>query len=80
MEAKFTKGDWVVWGDWAIKSSINGELIASFECYGGRSQESFANANLIASAPDMYSKLKEIADNNFFTVEIEEILSKARGE
>lgn len=49
-----------------------------------------ANAALIAAAPEMYAKLKELADvlrfggmrctNRTMAQEIEEILKKARGE
>jgi hypothetical protein len=85
---KFTKGPWEIFGDWAINDS-NGRLIAQFEplCDDislANTDESFANAHLIAAAPEMYALLKNIQLEHCNTAklynEIDDLLAKARGE
>lgn len=76
-EAKFTKGPWKVWGDWAIKDCTPDEnLIATYE------HGEFANANLIAAAPEMYEMLEAIATLRIVPTErkLSELLAKVRGE
>lgn len=90
-EAKFTPAPWKVWGDWAIKDCTKAEnLIAQFE------DGNFANAHLIAAAPEMYAmlertasiiKMAEETDYQCYGAEmredvaaINELLAKARGE
>lgn len=58
---KHTKGPWVVFGDWGIKDT-DGRIIATFDALNsdlsnGNSDESFANAALIAAAPDLLEAL-----------------------
>lgn len=83
-KAKFTKGEWSVYGDWAIKRKGTTEILASFEERGFNNQEGFANAHLIAAAPEMYAMLKDIAErypNSRHIYEpINNLLAKARGE
>lgn len=62
MNTKFTEGPWNVWGDWAIHDSSE-RLIAQFEDLASDvdncvSDEAFANAKLIAAAPDLYEALE----------------------
>lgn len=66
---KHTKGPWVVFGDWGIKD-IDGRIIATFEALNddlsnANSDESFANAELIAAAPDLLEALKGLYTNLF---------------
>ena len=83
MKAKFTSGPWQV----LIHSSYI-EVGAGLDKNGfwddkicnSINHKYEADAHLITASPDMYNKLKEIADNNFFTSEINELLAKARGE
>lgn len=91
--SEFTKGPWAVFGDWGI-TDISGRFIAQFEplsddISSGNSSESFANANLIAAAPDMYEALEEALKamliNGFDpdcvpVVKLKYTLKKARGE
>lgn len=63
---KHTKGPWVVFGDWGIKD-IDGRIIATFEALNddlsnANSDESFANAELIAAAPDLLEALENLCD------------------
>lgn len=71
-EAKFTKGPWKVNGDWMIIDST-GRLIAQFEplndeLSNGNTKESFANAALIAAAPEMYDMLQKAANELLFMI------------
>ena len=87
-EPKFTPGPWI---------NCDGETIETKKAriciiapLNLTQEESDANAALIAAAPEMYAKLKELADvlrfggmrctNRTMAQEIEEILKKARGE
>lgn len=89
MSAKFTKGKWSVHGDWMIVDS-NGRLIAQFEPLSDdlsnvNTPESFANARLIAAAPEMYELLETIENDSSQVPEwlwnkIQATLKKARGE
>lgn len=88
-ETKFTKGEWLIFGDWGIKDK-NDRLIAQFEPLNddispGNTDESFANAHLIAAAPEMYDLLSTIeSDSNqvptWLWDRIQQVLAKARGE
>lgn len=85
MEAKFTKCEWSIFGDWGIcKNGWETELIATFEPRGAGQKEGFANAHLIAAAPEMYEMLESIrenyGENDTVGVEIDELLAKAGGE
>lgn len=95
MKTKFTKGEWSIFGDWGIcKNGRETELIATFEPRGVGQKEGFANAHLIASAPEMYemlerqSKLMGFLDaQTHANIEldavkraIDKLLAKARGE
>lgn len=84
MSAKFTKGPWGVHGDWMIVDS-SGRLIAQFEplnddLSNANTPESFANAHLIAAAPEMYKALDDLANGRGLDFPIEQLLKKARGE
>ena len=88
MTAKFTKGPWSVKGDWMIVDSTE-RLIAQFEplndeISNGNTPESFANAALIACAPEMYGLLSKLQiEGGLGTArhrEIDRLLAKARGE
>lgn len=85
-EPKFTPGPW---------NNCDGETIETRKAriciiapLNLTQEESDANAALIAAAPEMYTKLKELADvlrfggmrctNRTMAQEIEEILKKAR--
>jgi hypothetical protein len=90
---KFTKGDWVAFyphevlseGLMSIESDV-GKLICKAEVYKSNISEATANAHLIAAAPEMYQLLKLISDLSLITDdkglsdEIDDLLSKARGE
>lgn len=88
-QTKFTKGPWKVYGDWMIIDS-NGRLIAQFEplndeLSNGNTAESFANAYLIAAAPEMYEMLERVAqtalpETGALFDEVQRLLAKARGE
>lgn len=97
-ETRFTKAPWRVNGDWMIVDSTD-RLIAQFEplndeLSNGSTKESFANAALIAAAPEMYEMLDsirqclewgyshdEIAGQLLdYTNGLKVLLSKARGE
>ena len=63
METKFTKGPWKIYGDWGIQpagAKGNEKIFAEFshdaEC--DNTQEGFANAYLIKSAPEMFEALR----------------------
>ena len=84
---KFTKSPWQVKGDWMIVDS-NDRLIAQFEplndeLSNSNTPESFANAALIAAAPEMYEMLKvllpQIAGSPA-ALKVNRLLAKARGE
>ena len=92
---KFTKGPWSVGNMehdgakyvYPIESLSSGGLVCN--CYGttasmvdwyaGANSVKF-NAALIASAPEMYKFLKDIASGNGVDYPIEQLLAKARGE
>lgn len=61
--SKHTPGPWIVFGDWAIQDK-NNRLIAQFEPLNddgnGNSEESFANADLIAAAPELLEALQNL--------------------
>ena len=100
MEAKFTKGEWEIFGDWGIRAKKSDRQLcennchATFEYSRGAEGEGFANAHLMANAPDMYNKLKEMSELLIMldplthanieldcqVYEIEQLLNKARGE
>ena len=84
---KFTKSPWKVKGDWMIVDSTD-RLIAQFEplndeLSNSNTPESFANAALIAAAPEMYEMLKvllpQIAGSPA-ALKVNRLLAKARGE
>ena len=99
MEAKFTKGPWKIYGDWGIQpASANGDekIFAQFshdaECES--TQEGFANAYLIESAPEMFEALllarmyvgNQLVDlnkdgNKFISIKevIDAVINKAAG-
>lgn len=61
---KFRKGPWFVDSYLKIDNSIRvveGNVMISYHP-DGDNEESKANAHLIASAPDMYAMIKEVAD------------------
>ena len=86
-EAKFTKSPWRVNGDWMIVDSTD-RLIAQFEplndeLSNGNTKESFANAALIAAAPEMYGVLSALLPQlagSPAALKVNRILAKARGE
>lgn len=99
METKFTKGPWKIYGDWGIQPADakgDAKIFAQFshdaEC--DNTQEGFANANLIKSAPEMYEMLKRQSELMDFldkqthpNIEldavkhaIDKLLAKAQGE
>lgn len=93
-EPTFTPGPW----GWCMPDEVfpavfcneNGNIIADLYDAKNNQRQMVANAALIAAAPEMYAKLKELADvlrfggmlctNRTMAQEIEEILKKARGE
>lgn len=86
----FTKGPWswngyslVMEGDTPLCALVNSAVNT------GDPAEDYANAALIAAAPEMYEMLNEISDglleagghgNHVLAKRIEDLLSKARGE
>jgi len=88
-QAKFTKGLWKVHGDWMIIDSTE-RLIAQFEplnddISNGNTAESFANAYLIAAAPEMYDFIEYVAkahlkEGTQVHSDAMRLLAKARGE
>ena len=84
---KFTKSPWLVKGDWMITDS-NDRLIAQFESLNdglsnSNTPESFANAELIAAAPEMYAMIENGIGQfggTLWARKAEELLAKARGE
>lgn len=88
MEAKFTKGPWVLVdrGAWFEIDSTGGENIANsggfdpdhtgFNCC----DEMAANAHLIKAAPKMYKFLDDLANGRGTDYPIEKLLAEARGE
>ena len=106
MDAKFTKGEWVI-DAWETMLNVNADDdktgICEIEVDGHKGSSGYeikptieqkANAHLIASAPDMYNKLKEMSElltmldpHTHASIEldcvaydIELLLGKARGE
>lgn len=91
MNEKFTPAPWSVRGDWQILDS-NERLIAQFEplndeLSNGNTPESFANATLIAAAPEMYEDIRLLLTRASFhdnfpreARKLEQLLAKARGE
>lgn len=88
METKFTKGKWAIFGDWGIcKNGWETDLIATFEPRGVGQKEGFANAHLIAAAPEMYNLLERLTSHDnckkdiiHLLGEADNLLAKARGE
>ncbi len=93
MEAKFTKGEWEIFGDWGIRAKRSERQLtenlchATFEYDRGGSGEGFANAHLIAAAPDMYAEIQEMSHwlrtqigMGDWHNDLEKLLAKARGE
>lgn len=86
-EAKWTPGPWVVFGAWGIQDQ-NNRLIAQFEPLNddgnGNSEESFANAHLIAAAPELYEALIRVQQEGGMGIglhrQIDRVMAKARGE
>jgi hypothetical protein len=89
---KFTQGEWVTRpGNTTVldKKSTPIAMVYRAEYYRSK-EESFANAALIKTAPEMYRMLKYLADgvrwggiqhtDRSLAAEIENILKKARGE
>ena len=85
-EAKFTKGPWVARGStpsriYGMQRSDKEVIVAAT---GSVVENSGANANLIAAAPEMYEMLADFLNNHEFgsyvDKEIEQLLAKARGE
>jgi len=76
--AKFTKGEWqqsyalVVCGDKVITDCESD--------FTNDACELFANAHLIAAAPEMYKFLDDLANGRGTDYPIEQLLEKARGE
>ena len=58
-------------------------MIATFEPRGLGQKEGFANAHLIAAAPEMYEMLEQLSDLDecqMLKSKINQLLAKARGE
>lgn len=89
-ETKFTKGNWSTNGSSCVLA--DGDILCCLinsAVNSGDTAEDYANANLIACAPEMYAMLDEIADglldaggfgNCKLAKEIEALLAKARGD
>lgn len=82
MSEQFTKGPWE--HDWSSSDVSAGGFIICDTCSDG-SQESEANAALIACAPEMYEMLKWLSvavlkDGSIAHKNAVELLAKARGE
>lgn len=90
---KFTQGEWKVMNQTG-RLDYSYMVYTGDECARTSEVESKANADLIAAAPDMYSKLKDLSklmamldpytpdlmELDCVTSEIDELLAKARGE
>lgn len=88
-ETKFTKGEWHVQDYNEIDGTIRvnqGNIVIT---YANHTEESEANAHLIAAAPEMYAMLEGLLKNLLKGEEcdvfekdasIESLLAKARGE
>jgi len=83
MKAKFTKGEWSVDTSGYFTKVMYGGTIICNETH------TFADAHLIAAAPDMYAALNKIINSyndyssNSISIDAEEViaaLKKARGE
>ena len=77
---KFTKGEWCI----RTSKQMEAKRIVHY-VNGGEMplSEGFANANLIACAPEMYKFLESLSDCDELQMhkqEIKKLLSKARGE
>lgn len=97
MEPKFTPGPWYVTGEdfYRVRRTSTDEVLATIED-GGQvdpefalsDDEQFANAHLIAAAPDLYEALQQSADlitkmlgaDTITGRMAAEALAKARGE
>ncbi len=90
MKTKFTKGEWEIFGDWGIRAKRSERQLADNNCHAtfeydrGGSDEGFANAHLIAAAPDMYAFIDSLIDSGLVYGDdvdtAQELLAKARGE
>lgn len=81
-EEKFTKGPWS-WNGFSVVNAGSECLCAlvNSAVNTGDPTEDYANAALISTVTEMYEMLKAIASGaNVATYEINELLSKARGE
>ncbi len=89
MEAKFTKGEWLISAD-GLSVEVDGFKVA--RAFSGSAIpyviQATNNANLIATAPDMYAMLEMAMNilsgddytNEVSTDDIKALLAKARGE
>ena len=98
MKEKFTQGDWSASGEFVIEVRSGFTTIINwtgFDDAGVSKEESRANANLIAAAPDMYRIMDKLSscgewfetaimlttnDGEVIHKEILSILARARGE
>lgn len=60
MEFKGTKGNWRIYNDFKVGTGVKNIC----EIYNNTSNESKANAKLIAAAPDLLEALQKIASNS----------------
>ena len=82
-DTKFTKGSWVKdkRGEFLIDESGANVMVYNSGLSGGnKTDESEANAHLIASAPDMYRFIESLQLSVSGDVERDILLAKARGE
>ena len=82
-ETKFTKGEWV-FSDDGTDSIVNTELDLHICSLYSRVDDFNHDANLIASAPDMYAMLESLREDYGLLTDagkdIDKLLAKARGE
>ena len=86
MATKFTPGPWSVCADRAYVDGPDGKVVAHC-CYERHPSEEYANADLIAAAPDLYEALEAFiagADTGYISVDVDKFaraaLARARGE
>lgn len=88
-ETKYTKGEWEIYVspvylNQGYTSVESGEgRIFGCKMYNSDQVEKIANAHLIAAAPELYAMLEQLSDmdgNQMMKKEINELLTKARGE
>lgn len=92
-ETRFTPGPWHVEfgpiGGWTISDDANGFGLCTRAPWPNRAEESAANANLIAAAPDLYEALYLVWDkvltechskDSYVRQQVEQSLAKARGD